>query len=361
MNEPINQTYELVEKYCLGLMNDQERLFFEIEIENNPVLANLVAEHQLLIQTFEHQQHKDFIQLSLQSIHQQHHNHPQLLLKQLRLSVNRYWRTASVAASVAIIASMTTFMIARSVYKKDTRAQYQILKGEINTIKKKQNDIKKEVEAVKNNVIPVPNEPSKYSGTGFAISKNGYIVTNLHVVDGYTSIFCFTADGIGHSSEIIATDPENDLAILKISENAFSFGANIPYSIRKAPLNLAHRIYSLGFPKQEIVYNEGYISSTTGFEGDTNKFQLELPSSPGVSGAPVIDESGNILGIVSGKQSQTEGITYAVKSKALLNMLKALPDDFAMADVMDNAIKGQNRKGQINQIQPFVCMVKVYN
>ena len=259
------------------------------------------------------------------------------------------------------MASMLTFLIARSVYKKDTHAQYQILKGEINTIKKDQKAIKTEVDKVKQDVVPLPDYPSKFSGTGFAISKNGYLVTNLHVVDGYTKLFVVTADGVGHQSQVVATDELNDLAILKITESEFSFNGRLPYSIRKSPLSLANRVFSLGYPKNEIVYNEGYISSTSGFEGDTNKFQLELPSGPGVSGAPVIDDSGNILGVISGKQSQTEGVTYAIKSKALLNLVKTLPHDFSTGMLQDNVIHTTNRSAQINQMQRFICMVKVYN
>lgn len=359
MKEATN-TYELVEKYCLGLMDDNEKLFFEIEMENNPALHHLVEEHQALLRTFEHHSNKEFIRYSLDSIHHHHHTHTQQLLKQLKLSVNKYWRTASVAASVAFIASSLTFLAARSVYKKDTHAQYQLLKGEINTIKKDQRAIKNEVDKVKKDVVPVPDYPSMFSGTGFAISQNGYVVTNLHVVDGYPKIFTFTEDGIGHLSEVVATDKENDLAVLRIREDGFRFMGEIPYSIRKAGINLAHRVYSLGYPKSEIVYNEGYVSSTTGFDGDSNRFQLELPSNPGVSGAPVIDETGNILGIISGKQSQSEGITFAIKNKALLSLVKELPDDFD-ANLQDNNLRGQPRSGQIKQIQRFICMVKVYN
>lgn len=362
MNDQFN-TYELVEKYCLGLMDEKEKLFFEIEMENNPALFKLVQEHQTLLLTFDHHNNKEFIKYSLDSIHQHHQNHTQVLLKQLKFSVNKYWRTASVAACVAFMASTFTFLIARSVYKKDTRETYQELKGDINNIKKNQNAINKKVVNLEKekSIVKPPEGDSKYSGTGFAISKNGYVVTNLHVVDGFTKIFTFTEDGVGHQCELAATDEVNDLAILKITESDFSFNGKLPYSIKKSNLNLAHRIYSLGYPKNEIVYNEGYISSITGFEGDTNKFQLELPSSPGVSGAPIIDETGNILGIISGKQSQTEGVTYAIRTKALLNLVKTLPEDFSSSTLQDNSIRSQNRSGQINQIQRFVCMVKVYN
>jgi serine protease Do len=362
MNEHTD-TYETVEKYCLGLMDDKEKMFFEIEMENNPALSNLVQEHKTLLKAFDHHNNKAFISYSLDAIHKHNHNHTTVVLKHLKLNVNKYWRTASVAATVAFMASTLTFLIARSVYKKDTHAQYQLLKGEINTIKKDQKAIKTEVDKVKKDVVPLPDYPSKFSGTGFAISKNGYLVTNFHVIDGYTKIFTVTYDGIGHQSEVIATDEINDIAILKIKEAEFAFDGRLPYSIslRKSSLNLANRVYSLGYPKNEIVYNEGYVSSTTGFEGDTNRFQLELPSGPGVSGAPIIDETGNILGVISGKQSQTEGVTYAIKSKALLSLLKTLPKDFTLNALQDNIIKGQSRSNQINQIQRFVCMVKVYN
>jgi S1-C subfamily serine protease len=95
--------------------------------------------------------------------------------------------------------------------------------------------------------------------------------------------------------------------------------------------------------------------------GDSSRYQLELPSAPGVSGAPVIDEFGTVIGIVSGKQTESNGITYVIRSKALLNLSKQLPDDFSEKEILNSTIKGQNRSDQVKKIQPFVCMVKVYN
>ncbi|HNB81460.1 MAG TPA: hypothetical protein PLP14_05130, partial [Chitinophagaceae bacterium] len=63
------QLFELAEKYCHGLMDDQEKLFFEIDMENNPALAQWVQEHQILLQTFDHQNNKEYIRYTLDSIH----------------------------------------------------------------------------------------------------------------------------------------------------------------------------------------------------------------------------------------------------------------------------------------------------
>jgi len=354
-------TYELIEKYCLDLMDEKEKHYFELEMDKNPALRSAVEEYHTLLLSFDHMQSRDFIHHSLGHMHRNSRSHTDVVINQLKLHVSKYWRTASVAASVAFVASMLTFIGARSVYKKDTHAQYQTLRNEINTIKRDQNDIKEEVDKVKSSKIELPDYPSKYSGTGFAISKNGYLVTNLHVIEGYQKIFVFTENNVGHQSEVVATDPDNDLAILKINEEGFSFPSAIPYSVRKSGGSLAQRVYSMGFPKNEIVYNEGYISSTTGFDGDTARYQLELPSGPGVSGAPIIDESGNVIGIVSGKQSQSEGITFAIKSKSLLNVLKSLPNDFSANEIQHNELAGLNRAAQVKKIQPFICVVKVYN
>jgi S1-C subfamily serine protease len=360
MNESSDSIYEKIEQYCLHLMDDREKQFFQQEMEENLSLRKAVEEYQTLLHTFDHQQSAHFIHSSLNAIHAQSRSQTEIIFNQLKLHVNRYWKTASVAASVAFVASILTFTVARSIYKKDTKAQYLTLRNEINSIKKDQKAIKSEVADVKKIKSAVPDEIAKFSGTCFAISQNGYLVTNHHVIDGFEKIFVFTQDNVGHQGELVVTDEENDLAIIKIVEDDFSFPDKIPYSVRKANPNIAQRIYSLGYPKSDIVYNEGYISSTTGFEGDSSRYQLELPSVPGVSGAPIIDETGNVIGIVSGKQSQSEGITYAVRSKSLLNLFKKLPKDFSSSSINTNTIKSDTRATQVKKIQPYVCVVKVY-
>ncbi|MEZ5045400.1 MAG: S1C family serine protease [Chitinophagaceae bacterium] len=355
-----NHTYELIEKYCLDLMDGKEKLFFEMEMSKNPALAEAVKEYQILLNTIHHIEDKEFVSNTLQTIHKHSRSQTDILLNNLKLHVNKYWRTASVAASVALLASVLTLMVARSVYKKDNHAIYQTLRKEIISIKNNQKAIKSDVEQVKKKSL-VPDYPSKYSGTGFAISQDGYVVTNLHVLNGFSKIFVFTSDNKGHQSEVVATDEINDLAILKITESDFSFSNKLPYAIKKVNPNIAQRIYSLGFPKNDIVYNEGYISSVTGFEGDSNRYQLELPSGPGVSGAPILDEFGNIIGIISGKQSESNGITFAIPSASLLNLIHALPKEFSSKQFQSANIKGLTRTQQIKQVQPFVCVVKVYN
>jgi S1-C subfamily serine protease len=361
MNAPIDQ-HELIEQYCLGLLDSEQQALVEQKLLQDPAFKNEVFEFQQLLNTLSYQEGSTFIHESLDRLHNQTRSNTNVLFHQLSLHVNRYWKTASVAASVAFVASILTFTVARSIYKKNERAQYQTLRNEINSIKKDQRQIEKEVDIVKkNHIVPVPNYPSKYSGTAFALNREGILVTNLHVVEGFSKIFVFTADNEGHACELLASDPENDLAILKINEDNFSFGNRVPYSLRANTPAVAQRVFSLGFPKNDVVYNEGYVSSLTGFEGDSQHYQLELPSGPGVSGAPVIDEQGNVIAVISGKQSQTNGVTFAVKSKSLLQLLKSVPKETPTVDLRNNTLSGLGRSAQVKKIAPYVCVVKVYN
>lgn len=356
-----NNTYEQIEKYCLDLMDERERHYFELEMERNPALRKATEEHKILLQTFDHIESSEFIHQSLNHIHHHSRSQTDVLINQLKLHVNRYWKTASVAASVAFIASFLTFLAARSVYNKDAAGIFEPLNKTDENLKKEIKGLKNQVANLNKKVTPQPEGPAKFTGSSFAISQNGYMVTSLHVIDGYSNIFVFTEDGIGHKSEIVATDDSNDLAILKITEEDFKFNGRIPYSIRKSNPSIAQRVYSMGYPKDDIVYNEGYVSSSTGFQGSENQYQLELPSNKGASGSPVLDEMGNVIGIVSGKQSQSEGITFATYSKALLDLASKLPKDFIVSSLTNSALKGSARSSQVKKIEPFVCVVKVYN
>lgn len=117
----------------------------------------------------------------------------------------------------------------------------------------------------------------------------------------------------------------------------------------------------MGYPKDEVVFNKGYVSSINGKNGDSTKYQLELPSSPGVSGAPVLDEQGNVIGMINSRESQSKGITYAIKSDILSRIFEEMPEDFKAHEVCTNTYSGHKRSSQIKQLENFVFIVKVYN
>src|SRR5690606_38250335 len=130
-----------------------------------------------------------------------------------------------------------------------------------------------------------------------------------------------THDQLHIKTRVVAVDPRHDVAILRVDAPDFSFsGQDIPYTIKELKRPLGTPIFTLGFPQEEIVYHEGYVSSSNGFQGDSMQYRLNLPSASGQSGAPVLDRSGLLIGIITGKESLSEGTTYAVSTQALLDL-----------------------------------------
>jgi S1-C subfamily serine protease len=112
-------------------------------------------------------------------------------------------------------------------------------------------------------------------------------VTNAHVVKNARNIAVQNRSGASFYAKIVLLDVDKDLAILQIVDSNFKALSAIPYSISRSYTELASPIFTLGYPRDEIVYGEGYLSAKTGFDGDTLSCQVSIPANPGNSGGPV--------------------------------------------------------------------------
>lgn len=155
-------------------------------------------------------------------------------------------------------------------------------------------------------------------GTGFVISKDGLVATNLHVIGEARSIFVQTAEGKSLKvKEVYASDRTLDLAVLRVE------GLEAP------PLELGDStkveqgasVIALGNPqglKHSVV--SGVVSSRREMAG-RGMLQLAIPIEPGNSGGPVLDENGKVLGIVTMKSLVTENLGFAVEVAELKRLL----------------------------------------
>lgn len=170
-------------------------------------------------------------------------------------------------------------------------------------------------------------------GTCFLVSDEGYLVTNFHCVENSKET---TIRGIGldyatkFSVTIVATDPTNDLALLKISNKNIKL-SQPPFAIRSSGVAQAEKVYALGFPNSdamgdELKITEGIISSKSGAQGDISKLQISAAVNPGNSGGPLIDEEGNLIGVIFAKSTVAESAGYAIKSSYLETFLKNIED-----------------------------------
>ena len=204
---------------------------------------------------------------------------------------------------------------------------------------------------------------SKWSGSGFAIGNN-CIVTNHHVIDGAKTIKIKGVKGnfdIQYQAEVIASDRNNDLALLKITDSQFAGFANIPYAAKTTLSDVGEDIFVLGYPLtstmgEEIKLTTGIISSRSGFQGDIASYQISAPVQPGNSGGPLFDSKGNLIGIVSAKHTQAENAGYAVKTSYLKILIENAVGDITLPS--NNQISNLPLTEKIKKVDDYIFLIE---
>ena len=176
------------------------------------------------------------------------------------------------------------------------------------------------------------NHESASSGTGFAITSNGVIATNYHVISGAKTIKIKGINGDfskTYAAKILVEDKNNDLALLQIEDSNFISLGVIPYVIKNNPSDVGTSIFVLGYPLptsmgDEIKLTDGIISSKSGFKGDITSYQISAPVQPGNSGGPLFDKNGNLIGIINSKIMGAQNVSYAIKASYLTNLLNQI-------------------------------------
>ncbi|MBE0545775.1 MAG: SEL1-like repeat protein [Verrucomicrobia bacterium] len=173
------------------------------------------------------------------------------------------------------------------------------------------------------------------SGTGFFISSDGYLISNHHVVEGANQVRLVTSAGL-ISAKVVKVDAANDLALLK-AEGRF---ASLAIASSRG-VKLGGTVVTVGFPNIGLQgfapkLAKGEIASLSGAGDDARYFQISVPVQPGNSGGALVDERGNVVGVVAAKLSASaalkttgalpENVNYAVKSSYLLSFLESVPE-----------------------------------
>ena len=209
------------------------------------------------------------------------------------------------------------------------------------------------------------NSSIKSSGTGFALTSNGLIVTNNHVIDGANSIKIKGVNGNFkkiYNATILIKDEKNDLAILKIDDKNFESFGTLPYMTNFNIVDVGSSVYSLGYPLRatmgdEVKLTNGIISSKTGFKGDITSYQTSVPVQSGNSGGPLFSNKGDIVGIVNSKHLGAENVSYAIKTSYLKNLMQSL--DTKLDLTKHNSISNLNLTSQIKKIKKYVYIIEV--
>jgi S1-C subfamily serine protease len=123
-------------------------------------------------------------------------------------------------------------------------------------------------------------------------------------------------------------------------------------------------VYTLGYPRKDMVYGEGSLSSLSGYSNDTSMYQISIPVNPGNSGGPLLNDQGNVIGVIRGKITGAEATGFAIKANEIVNSISALAADSLKNDLFafnkKQSLKNLKRTEQIKRINPYVFNVLVY-
>lgn len=145
--------------------------------------------------------------------------------------------------------------------------------------------------------------PQKGAGTGFLLDMQGHILTNHHVVAGARELEITLADGSRHKGKLVGADPENDLAIIKLTPPHARTLATVRLGDSKA-LQVGQRVLAIGNPfGLQHTLTTGVISAVgrpltdRGGRLIENVIQTDASINPGNSGGPLLNTRGEVIGI----------------------------------------------------------------
>lgn len=164
-------------------------------------------------------------------------------------------------------------------------------------------------------------------GSGFIIDKEGYIITNNHVVEGAEEIRVKLADKREFKARVVGRDPKTDIALLKIS-SVFKDLPTLQLG-DSDKIRVGDWVLAIGNPfGLEHTVTQGIISATGRVIGSgpyDNFLQTDAPINPGNSGGPLINLKGEIIGINTAIIASGQGIGFTIPSnmgKSIITQLK---------------------------------------
>jgi S1-C subfamily serine protease len=199
------------------------------------------------------------------------------------------------------------------------------------------------------------------------ITDDGYLISNYHVVKDATKVRLLTSAGL-IDAKVVQVDAANDLALLK-ADGRF---APLPTAASRT-VNLGGTVATVGFSDIGLQgfapkLAKGEIASLSGAADDPRYFQISVPVQPGNSGGALVDERGNVIGIVSAKLDASaalaasgalpENVNYAVKSSLLLSFLESVPD--VSAKLKSPNTKDEKFSDVVKSAQDAAVLVLVY-
>ncbi|MCX7729031.1 MAG: serine protease [Bacteroidia bacterium] len=342
-----SKTTELFDKYLLGKMNPSEKDEFIKNLNADENFKKEFEEYKLLIESFnDYHQHAD-----LKGKFNDWYESEYALVSRNNRKI--WWTVSYVAASVALMVTLIGIWVYESVIKETKKQGNEItyLKKEIKQIQNQQNTLVRNIKKMQEKNYA----PANSQSTGFLLAPK-YILTTFHSIQNADSLFVENDHFARIQAKIIYLNKDLDVALL------YAQGLNVvpdfyPYS---GICDLGNKVYTLGFPTNQLVYNEGYISAVNGYNNDSAFYQITMSLNPGNSGGPLFNHNGQLVGMIVSKNIQMEGVAFALKSNMLYSLKDSLPAD-SVKNIWVKVFKPIKHKNTtVIKNKPYIFKISVY-
>jgi serine protease Do len=362
------QLLDAVERFIRGEMTADELAFFQQLRQSNPEIDQLVVEHTLFLQSLHDLGDRKQFKAGLSDIHRQLEQNGDIIpvaapKAKIVDMFRKYQRVLAAAAAIAGVIALATSGLVAYFTPKGSISEIAQLKKEINAVKISQKQTQNEIKGIKSSASASPIRKGKFGGTGFLIDPKGYLVTSAHVIANADSVYVVNQKGEYFKTTVLVSNDNTDVAILKIEDPQFESLKNLPYGFRKAGADLGEPIFTLGFPRSEIVYNEGYLSAKTGYNGDTIAYQIAISANPGNSGGPIFNDQGEVIGVLSGKQTNAEGVVFSSRAINIYRAIQEIEDKSdlpALKLPATSAVRNLNRVQKVKKMESCIFNVMSY-
>ena len=170
------------------------------------------------------------------------------------------------------------------------------------------------------------------SGSGTIIDSSGHILTNHHVISGYTNVNVRIEDAYTLTGFVVGFDESKDIAIVKVNAGSRRL-TFVPLSTRRP--DDGEEIITIGYPKSSVLSGgssttQGVVSATRYFLGQI-VIQIDAPINPGNSGGAAIDREGRFIGIPTSKLRDADNIGFLVPGFDVASQIQQLKSGFRFA------------------------------
>jgi len=356
------RTTDLFDNYLNQSLTAEEKVNFEQQLTSEPALNKAFKEHKQLIAALQDHSKREDLKEALTTIHAKEFASGAKIIPVNSDNFRKgFGRTAAIAATTALIAVLSTIALlsAGGYLLKQQNTQLSELNRKVLKLEASSDAIIENITKPK-----VVYAPANLEGSAFALNNKGYIITSYHMVKGADSIFIQNNLTQRTLTRLVLTDPTLDLADLKIYDANKVLNWQVPFSLKEKATEVGEKVFTLGYPRQDMVYGEGSLSSLSGYSNDTTMYQVSIPVNPGNSGGPLLDDNGNIIGVIRGKLTSSEATGFAVKAHEIIKSFKSIGADSTKQELLAQgkkvSLKNMKRSEQIKKINPYVFNVLVY-